>query len=202
MTRRLAPLLLTAALGACCTPLRQDLIVVLPAADGHVGGVVVEAAGAQITLDKPYAGAKPGAAGAMAPVQSNEEEVGRIFKDALAARPIPPKTYTLYFITGSNELVPESRADMEAMLAEIGERKAAEVVITGHTDTVGSGPANDRLSLDRAKAVELSLRDTLAAKGVKSDAVTTAGRGERAPLIKTPDQTPEPKNRRVEITVR
>jgi outer membrane protein OmpA-like peptidoglycan-associated protein len=200
---RLAPLLLAAALGACCTPPpREDLIVIMPGADGHIGGVVVEAAGAQITLDKPYAGAKPGAAGAMAPVQSSAEEVNTIFKDALAARPIPPKTYTLYFVSGTNDLTPESRPEMDAMLAEIGQRKAAEVVIAGHTDTVGSTADNDRLSLERAKAIEASLRETLAAKGVKSDAVSTVGRGERAPLVKTPDQTPEPKNRRVEITVR
>lgn len=200
-----APVLLAAAalLSACCGPrAREDLIVVLPGADGHVGGIVVEAAGAKLTLDKAYAGAQPGAGGAMAPMQSNAEDVGRLFKDALAARPIPPKTYTLYFVSGSNELTPESRPEMDAMLAEIGERKAAEVVITGHTDTVGSTADNDRLSHERAKAVAASLQETLSTKGVRSDAVSTVGRGERALLVKTPDQTAEPKNRRVEITVR
>ena len=198
-----AALLLATALTACCGPrAREDMIVVLPAADGHIGGIVVESHGAKIALDKPYAGAKPGAAGAMAPMQSSPEEVGRIFKDALSARPIPAKTYTLYFVSGGNELTPESQPEMDAMLAEVGERKAAEVVITGHTDTVGSTADNDRLSLSRAKGVEASLRDTLTARGVKADAISTVGRGERALLVKTPDQTPEPKNRRVEITVR
>jgi outer membrane protein OmpA-like peptidoglycan-associated protein len=88
------------------------------------------------------------------------------------------------------------------MLADMAARKAAEVVITGHTDTVGSAADNDRLSLGRAKAVAAKLNDTFAAKGVKSDAIATVGRGERDPLVKTPDQTAEPKNRRVEITVR
>jgi outer membrane protein OmpA-like peptidoglycan-associated protein len=180
---------------------RNDLIVVLPGADGHVGGITVEAAGAKMVLDKPFAGAKPGAGG-MAPVEVSEAEVNQVFGDALAARPVPPKSYTLYFLTGGTDLAPDSQATMDAMLADMAARKAAEVVITGHTDTVGGGADNDRLSLARAKAVAATLRETFAAKGVKSDAIATAGRGERALLVETPDQTAEPKNRRVEITVR
>jgi outer membrane protein OmpA-like peptidoglycan-associated protein len=42
----------------------------------------------------------------------------------------------------------------------------------------------------------------LAAKGVQSESVTAVGRGERELLVKTADQTAEPRNRRVEITVR
>ena len=201
MGRALLPLLAAAALSACCNVPRNDLIVELPGADGHVGGITVEANGTKLVLDKAYAGAKPGSSG-IASTQSSAEEVSQVFADALAARPIPPKTYTLYFISGGNELVPESRSTMEAMLAEMGERKAAEVVIAGHTDTVGSTADNDRLSFDRAKAIEASLRDTFVAKGVKSDAVTAVGRGERELLVKTPDQTAEPRNRRVDITVR
>ncbi len=202
MTRRaLLPLLAATALSACCSIPRNDLIVVLPGADGHVGGITVEAAGTKMVLDKPYAGAKPGAGG-MTPMQSSAEEVNRVFADALAARPVPPKSYTLYFLTGGTDLAPDSQGTMDAMLADMGARKAAEVVVTGHTDTVGGGADNDRLSLARAKAVAAKLREAFEAKGVKSDAITTAGRGERELLVKTADQTAEPQNRRVEITVR
>jgi outer membrane protein OmpA-like peptidoglycan-associated protein len=202
MTRRaLLPLLAATALSACCTVPRNDLIVVLPGADGHVGAITVEAAGTKMVLDKAFAGAKPGAGG-MTPVEVNETEVNQVFGDALAARPVPPKSYTLYFLSGGTDLEPDSQATMDAMLADMAARKAAEVVITGHTDTVGGGADNDRLSLARAKAVAATLGETFAAKGVKSDAIATAGRGERALLVETPDQTAEPKNRRVEITVR
>jgi outer membrane protein OmpA-like peptidoglycan-associated protein len=200
-SRALPPLLLATALSACCAVPRNDLIVVLPGADGHVGGITVEAAGTKMVLDKAYAGAKPGAGG-MAPVEVSENEVKEVFADALAARPVPPKSYTLYFLSGGTDLAPDSQAEMDAMLADMAARKAAEVVITGHTDTVGGGTDNDRLSLARAKAVAAKLSETFAAKGVKSDAITTAGRGEREPLVKTADQTAEEKNRRVEITVR
>jgi outer membrane protein OmpA-like peptidoglycan-associated protein len=186
-------------LSACCGP--KDLIVVLPGSDGHVGGVVVETGGSQMVLDKAYAGARPGS-GASEPLDVSSYEVERVFSKALAARPIPPKSYTLYFESGGDQIVSESRAALDAMLAEISERKAVEVVITGHTDTMGSSSDNDRLSLDRARAVEHQLKDTLSAKGVQSDSVTSVGRGERELLVRTADQTAEPRNRRVEITVR
>lgn len=199
--RALLPLLAATALSACCSVPRNDLIVVLPGADGHVGAISVEAAGTKMVLDKAFAGAKPGAGG-MAPVEVSESEVNQVFGEALAARPVPPKSYTLYFLSGGTDLSPDSQATMDAMLADMAARKAAEVLITGHTDTVGAGADNDRLSLARAKAVAATLSETFAAKGVKSDAIATAGRGERALLVETPDQTAEPKNRRVEITVR
>jgi outer membrane protein OmpA-like peptidoglycan-associated protein len=195
----IAPLTSALVLPACCGP--KDLIVVLPGSDGHVGGVVVETGGSQMVLDKAYAAARPGS-GANEPVDVSSYEVERVFSKALAARPIPPKNYTLYFESGGDQVVSESRAALDAMLAEISERKAVEVVITGHTDTMGSSSDNDRLSLDRARAVEHQLKDTLAAKGVQSDSVTAVGRGERELLVRTADQTAEPRNRRVEITVR
>lgn len=196
---RFAPIALATLLSACCGP--KDLIVVLPGSDGHVGGVIVETGGSKIVLDKAYAGARPGA-GAAEPVEVGAYEVERVFAKALAARPIPPKSYTLYFESGGDNIVPESRAALDAMLAEMSERKAVEVVITGHTDTVGPSNDNDRLSLDRARTVERQLRDTLAAKGVQSESVTAVGRGERELLVETADQVAEPRNRRVEITVR
>ncbi|MEQ1864742.1 MAG: OmpA family protein [Micropepsaceae bacterium] len=202
---RLVPVFVSMAvatsLSACCGCRPNDLIVVLPASDGHIGGVVVEAGGNKMVLDKAYAGMKPGS-GAAAPIEISSSEVERVFSSALAARPIPPKSYVLYFVSGTDELVPDSRPALDAMLAELSERKAVEVVITGHTDTLGASDKNDRLSLDRAQAVKTQLKDRLAAQGVQSDSVTAVGRGERELLVKTSDQTAEPRNRRVEITVR
>jgi outer membrane protein OmpA-like peptidoglycan-associated protein len=88
------------------------------------------------------------------------------------------------------------------MLAEVSARKAVEVVVTGHTDTLGGTEDNDSLSLERATAVAAKLKDSLAAHGVAADAVTVVGRGERDLLVTTRDQKAEPRNRRVEITVR
>jgi outer membrane protein OmpA-like peptidoglycan-associated protein len=193
---RWAPPVAALLLSACAS--RNDLVVVLPESNGHVGAVVVQAGDSHTLLNTAYAAAAPGSGGTMQPVTVKPDDVQQIFAGALAAQPIPPKSYTLYFVSGSDVLVPESKADFEAVFAEISRRKAAEIVVTGHTDTMGARSFNDSLSLERAKAVA----KLFIARGVPADSVTEAGRGERELLVQTADQVPEPRNRRVVITVR
>ena len=109
-----------------------------------------------------------------------------------------PKTYTLYFISDSDQLTDASRAEFEEVFKEVARRKAAEVVVTGNTDTVGTQEYNDALSLKRAQAV----RQLFIARGLPADAVIAEGRGERELLVPTADEVAEAKNRRVLITVR
>ena len=58
--------------------------------------------------------------------------------------------------------------------------------------------ANDALSAKRAQAV----REQLAGEGVPVEKMEVAGRGEREPLVPTADEVDEPRNRRVEISIR
>lgn len=46
------------------------------------------------------------------------------------------------------------------------------------------------------------MRGELARIGIPADRIQAAGRGEREPLVPTPDEVAEPRNRRVEVTVR
>jgi OOP family OmpA-OmpF porin len=179
----------------------NDLVVVLPASDGHIGGVVVKTNRGAFVLDQPYAEAKAGLTG-LSPGKADAKDVDTAFSSALAARPIPPKDYNLYFLNDSDVLTPPSREAFEAIFPEIARRKAAEIVITGHTDTMGALEYNDKLSLDRANAVEKLFEKQFADHGISGDSISTAGRGKRELLKPTPDQTPEPLNRRVVITVR
>jgi outer membrane protein OmpA-like peptidoglycan-associated protein len=187
---RFAALLLAAGLAACA---QQPAVVVLPAADGHIGGVVMTAGSKSVVLDSAYASAAPGDT---KPGQSSAEDVNRNFADVLAARPIPPKSYRLYFLNDSDEMTPDSRADFERVFAEISRRQAAEIVITGHTDTKGAQDYNDKLSLERA----ISLEKLFTARGLSQAMITPAGRGERDAV--GPDDTSDPQNRYAEITVR
>jgi outer membrane protein OmpA-like peptidoglycan-associated protein len=198
MTRlnRLAPMLGLALLAGCAN---KNLVVVIPdSTDGHIGAVVVEAGGTKTLLNSAYAAATPGSGGAMKPVTANAQEVNQIFGSALAARPIPPKSYTLYFKADSDTLMPDSRDGFDDVFAEIARRKAAEIVVTGHTDTLGERDYNDKLSLERAKAIS----KLFVARGLAPDSVIAVGRGERELLVDTKDEVSEPRNRRVEITVR
>jgi OOP family OmpA-OmpF porin len=116
----------------------------------------------------------------------------------IADLPPPAAHFTLYFFEGSSKLTPESEPELKKVFAELGKRPGVEVQITGHTDTVGSGSDNDALSLKRAQEI----REALAVQGLKLTITRAVGRGERELLIPTPDNTAEPRNRRVEIIVR
>lgn len=114
------------------------------------------------------------------------------------AMPAQVARFTLYFVEGSTQLAPGSEPELQKMLAEVARRPGVEAQITGHTDTVGSDADNDALSLKRAREV----RDALLDLGLKLTETRIAGRGERELLAQTPDNVDEPRNRRVEITVR
>ncbi len=68
--------------------------------------------------------------------------------------------------------------------------------IEGHTDTVGTKAYNMSLSDRRAAAVADYLEQKY---GVTQSRLETVGMGESHLLVPTPDQTPEPRNRRVTV---
>ena len=107
-------------------------------------------------------------------------------------------SYTLYFLEGRDELTAESIAELDKVFAEIKLRPLPDIVVIGHTDTVGSLPFNDKLSLARAER----LREMLVGLGLPAERIEAAGRGKRELLVPTEDNISEPRNRRVEINVR
>jgi OmpA-OmpF porin, OOP family len=176
----------------------KELIVLLPEEDGTLGSVAIGEGERSVLINAPLAGAKIDARGRVKQEAINQAEVERIFQAALAAQPPKPISFILYFEEGQTQVTPESQASLEALFAEVNRRQAVEVQITGHTDRVGSVADNDRLSLARAQAVW----DMLGQLGLRSDFIRAVGRGEREPLVPTPDEQPEPRNRRVEVIVR
>ncbi len=185
------------ALTACA---HRDLVAVLPESNGHVGAVVVEAGGSRTVLNRAYASARPGRARGVTTLDA--ARVDKLFGETLAAMPRPPVSFTFYFPEGSSEIDPTSAELLKGVFAEVRARKAAEIVITGHTDTTGTDDFNDNLSKQRADAIRQELAPILAEQGIPPEAVTTAGRGKRELADPEPDNTPDPKNRRVELTVR
>jgi OmpA-OmpF porin, OOP family len=183
-------------LTACSTT--RELIVLLPEDDGTRGTVAIGEGDRSVIIDAPLAAAKIDARGRVKQEAINQAEVDRIFQAALAAQPPKPISFVLYFEEGQTQVTPESQARLEALFAEVNRRQGVEVQITGHTDRVGSVADNDRLSLARAQAVW----DMLGKLGLRSDFIRAVGRGEREPLVPTPDEQPEPRNRRVEVIVR
>ena len=190
-----------ALLGACAASHPPQLVVVLPEADGKVGTVLVTGVegGATTTLNKPYAAARVDTVGGKTEARTvTESEVKKSFGAALAAQPIRPISFLLYFMEGTDEYTAESKEAFEKVFAEVARRKAAEIAVIGHTDTAGSVEFNDTLSLKRAARV----RNDFTGRGIPTDSISIAGRGERELIVQTADEVSEPRNRRVEINVR
>lgn len=200
---RFVPAFLLAAaalLAGCATPSsppRNDLVVVLPENGGKVGAVTVKDGRREILLDSAYASARTGDKNEFQARTSSADEVHQVFAAALAAQPARPVSLTLYFTEGST-LSGESKVVVDKMFAEIARRPAAEITVIGHTDTMGTDAYNDKLSLERAQAV----REILVSMGVPAQNITAAGRGKRELLVPTADNVAEPRNRRVELSVR
>ena len=182
-------------LSACATP---DVAVLLPGADGKTGAVAVKQKSAEALLDSPYASAQSRRSGVPRTGHSNAAEVQQSFGAALASMPPAPVSFTVYFLSGSDEFTDESKVEVEKLLAEMARRPAPEITVIGHTDRVGTQRMNDDLSLQRAERV----RELLAKSGIDAGKITVSARGEREPLIPTADEVPEPRNRRVEVNVR
>lgn len=188
----------TAPAPAPVVSLRDDLFVVLPGPDGKVGAVTVTHGGEQRVLDTPYAGARIRERGRLEAARVPEAEVREVFGEALGALPPRPVSFTVFFEFSRDELTDASRDAFREISAEIARRPAVEIIVIGHTDRVGTLEHNDALSLQRAARVRRSLVEA----GVAADRIEIAGRGKREPLVPTDDEVPEPRNRRVEITVR
>ena len=190
--------------GCCCfVPAEAEtVVVVVPSRhDGHVGAVVVHRGDRQQVLDTAYATARTADTGGIKKVTLKPrqlEEIQRTFAAASAALPPRVQTYKLYFDLASDNLTPESSQMLDTVLDEVATRAAAEVIVTGHSDTVGTLETNEALSLRRAERV----REMIIARGVDGRLVTAIGRGKSELEVETGEDVEEVRNRRVEITVR
>lgn len=183
---------------SACDKYRKELVVLQPDPDGKYGSVVVQSEASELVLDQSRTAAHRNPDGATEAVAVSEADVRELFGTALAARPIPPRKFRLYFTFDSDLLTPESQAEFRAVFEDIRARPHYDVEVIGHTDRMGPDDYNARLSLDRARA----LRRTLIQRGLDGDRIIATGRGEVDPLVPTADNVEEPRNRRVEITVR
>jgi peptidoglycan-associated lipoprotein len=175
----------------------KSYVVLLSNSDGSTGQIKLTTAAGETVL------AKAGQASLLngPPGQSFEVSRAKIAQDfgaAMDARPAKPVSFLLYFLPGGAQLAPESVADINKVLAEIAARPVPDVSIIGHTDTAGDDATNERLGLERARYVA----GLLASANLNPRNVSVESHGEKNLLVPTADNTNEPRNRRVEITVR
>jgi OmpA family protein len=199
--RRLLPsfcFFVSVLLSGCAA--QKSVIVLLPD-DGKVSGevTVVNAQGSQVLSRSWQSVEIAGSHGRPArPIVLDETMVQRVFGGVISAMPLPPVHYLLYFELDSAELLPDSQLLLPAIAKAIKERHPAQLSVVGHTDTVDSAEYNYQLGLLRARAVP----ELLASQGAAPASIEISSRGKTDLLVKTPDQTLEPRNRRAEVTIR
>jgi outer membrane protein OmpA-like peptidoglycan-associated protein len=176
----------------------QETVVLLPGPDGHVGTVIVTRGERRRILNQAYATTRAMGPREVAFEVRTSEAVRSEFGEVLAALPVRPASFTVYFGSGVDELVFEPKGELEQALDELARRAQSDIVLIGHTDRVGTDESNDRLSLQRAQRIQVEMM-TL---GIAPGRVQVAGRGEREPVVPTADGVEEPRNRRVEIIIR
>lgn len=103
----------------------------------------------------------------------------------------------LLFDFDSAALRSSARAELNSLADNLLEYPNTDLVIVGHTDSVGSDDYNMELSQRRADAA----RSHLLAQGVSSDRITTVGKGEREPIASNDTDADRQQNRRVEVAI-
>jgi outer membrane protein OmpA-like peptidoglycan-associated protein len=197
--------LAAAGAAAGCSPLHlshqhhESLVVLVRDDSGGVGKASVSNKAGDVMLDEEREATRVN--GHKAPTRPSalgEAEVREMFGDALSAMPGAPLRFTLNFKFESDELTDEARVIVPQIVKLVAQRPVPDVVVVGHTDTMGTPAANYELGMKRA----MTVRALLVEAGLDPALIEVSSLGEADLLVKTPDDTPEPRNRRVDITVR
>jgi outer membrane protein OmpA-like peptidoglycan-associated protein len=173
-----------------------ERIILLPSADGSRSAVIVHSVKGDRLMDRAYASLEVTPSGTFSDLALSESQVRERYASLLDAQAPRPRSFLLYFVTGSDsKLTTESQQTLTGLQDFLQSRPAPEVTLIGHTDRSGSAAINDALSLKRAQAV----RELIRQSGVSTDNVPVYGRGSREPIA---SGSQEGLNRRVEIHVR
>ena len=131
--------------------------------------------------------------------------VAGVVPAAPGAAPAPPAVAAskvtfaadAFFDFDKSVLKPEGRAKLTDLVSKIRGVNLEVIIAVGHTDSIGTVPYNQRLSVRRAEAVKAFL----VSQGIERNRVYTEGKGESQPVADNKTKEGRAKNRRVEIEV-
>lgn len=174
----------------------ETSIYLLARGDGvHVGLLAVETGSSTAVI--PHV--------AVTVVEADEMESDRIgvveasAMEAAFAQDGHIAIYGIQFDFDSATLRPESDAQIAELARLLEEHAGLDVVIVGHTDSIGEFDYNLGLSRQRAQAVVDAL---VSRHGIATNRLTPAGAGMVAPVATNRSEEGRARNRRVEIVER
>ena len=97
----------------------------------------------------------------------------------------------------SDRVRTDAATNLRNLAASLDKYPNTDLLIVGHTDSVGSDAYNQSLSERRAAAAA----DYLAAQNVARSRLRTAGRGETEPVATNDSESGRTQNRRVEVAI-
>ena len=103
----------------------------------------------------------------------------------------------LFFASNQTTILPQSEPSLRELYEFLAENPDIRILITGHTDWIGSDEANQKLSEGRANSVKNSMVE----RGIDPSRIETEGKGESQPVDTNETDAGRQNNRRVEFTV-
>jgi OmpA-OmpF porin, OOP family len=110
----------------------------------------------------------------------------------------PIRMNNIFFDFNKATLRPESLPELDRFVEVMKENEGLSIEVAGHTDDVGSAEYNQRLSKERAKAVEKYLES----QGVPAKRVSSVGYGKAKPVAPNTTDEGRSQNRRVEFIIK
>jgi len=185
-------------LASCCR--KQGLFILMPDLDGKVGTIEITTKGGSQIISRAEEATTVTSTDVApsAPRLMKPWEILETFKDVWSVRPEEPLHFLLYFKLSSADLTDESQKLLPKIIETVKKRRSSDIIVVGHTDTLGSKASNLKLSIGRAQKI----RDILITRKIEDSYIEVTSHGEEDQLIKTEDDIAEPRNRRVEIIIR
>ena len=130
-------------------------------------------------------------------LQAREKEIAELKAKPTESGMILTLGGDVLFKTGSSTVSPGAQVELGRIARFLNENAEREVVVSGHTDSVGGADTNQTLSEKRAASVG----DYLKSQGVAASRIATRGLGASLPIA--PNDTPagRQQNRRVDIMI-
>jgi outer membrane protein OmpA-like peptidoglycan-associated protein len=97
----------------------------------------------------------------------------------------------------SADILPTGRANLGKLADNLRANPESDLLLVGHTDSVGDAGYNQRLSVQRAQ----SARAYLINQGVAANRIRVEGRGQSEPIASNATQEGRQLNRRVEVAI-
>lgn len=132
------------------------------------------------------------------PLDASYDTIRQDFRLIKLAQGVSFASRNIFFSYNTATLEPESRLELDRIVALMKEHDGMRMEIDGHTDDIGHKGYGKKISLDRAEAVRQYL---ISVGGISPDRLKTRGFGFSKPVASNSSEEGRRQNRRVEFTI-